>query len=239
MILSKTLLFFWTTRADVILVQISFVAFSFTIQPNVLECLTSKVTNGCTRCILKVVRTSASIVCLSTLFSLVDGTESDHQLLKRMAYVAQLEIRSRSTLVPCSVKYDEPCWSLTQPNQSTTSTIISTSSIDEPMVNCISQPIKLDDLILITEPRSLSDMGDVSPRSHIDSFDALNFLARSIRASRPSHDAYCSRHTLRRDDLSAQSTLRSHGLHTQTHGWQSGQSHRRQHAIVVDRAVSL
>ena len=60
------------------------------------------------------------------------------------------------------VKYDEPCWSLTQPNQSTTSTVISTSSIDDPMVNCISQPIKLDDLILITEPRSLADMGDVS-----------------------------------------------------------------------------
>lgn len=146
MILRKTLLFFWTTRADVILVQISFVAFSFTIQPNVLECPTSRVTNGCTRCILKLLRTSASIVCLSTLFSFVDGTESDHQLLKRMAYVVQLEIRSRSTLVPCSVKYDEPCWSLTQSNQSTTSTIISTSSIDE--------PIKLDDFILITEPRS-------------------------------------------------------------------------------------
>ena len=31
------------------------------------------------------------------------------------------------------------------------------------MVNCISQPIKLDDLILITEPRSLAEMGDVSP----------------------------------------------------------------------------
>ena len=30
------------------------------------------------------------------------------------------------------------------------------------MVNCISQPIKLDDLILITEPRSLAEMGDVS-----------------------------------------------------------------------------
>jgi hypothetical protein len=30
------------------------------------------------------------------------------------------------------------------------------------MVNCISQPIKLDDLILITEPRSLTEMGDVS-----------------------------------------------------------------------------
>ena len=61
-----------------------------------------------------------------------------------------------------SVKYEEPCWSLTQPNQSTTSTVISTSSIDDPMVNCISQPIKLDDLILITEPRSLAEMGDVS-----------------------------------------------------------------------------
>jgi len=61
-----------------------------------------------------------------------------------------------------SVKYEEPCWSLTQPNQSTTSTVISTSSIDDPMVNCISQPSKLDDLILITEPRSLAEMGDVS-----------------------------------------------------------------------------
>jgi len=30
------------------------------------------------------------------------------------------------------------------------------------MVNCISQPSKLDDLILITEPRSLAEMGDVS-----------------------------------------------------------------------------
>ncbi len=60
------------------------------------------------------------------------------------------------------MKYEEPCWSLTQPNQSTTSTIISTSSIDDPMVNCISQPIKLDDLILITEPRSLAEMGDVN-----------------------------------------------------------------------------
>jgi hypothetical protein len=30
------------------------------------------------------------------------------------------------------------------------------------MVNCISQPIKLDDLILITEPRSLAEMGDVN-----------------------------------------------------------------------------
>ncbi len=34
--------------------------------------------------------------------------------------------------------------------------------MDDPMVNCISQPIKLDDLILITEPRSLEEMGDVS-----------------------------------------------------------------------------
>jgi len=68
----------------------------------------------------------------------------------------------KKTLLIFSVKYEEPCWSLTQPNQSTTSTVISTSSIDDPMVNCISQPIKLDDLILITEPRSLADMGDVS-----------------------------------------------------------------------------
>ena len=184
-------------------------------------------------------RTSPSISCLSTLVSLVDGTESDHQLLKRMAYVVRLEVRPRRTLLSFSVKYEEPCWSLTQPNQSTTSTIISTSSIDEPMVNCISQPIKLDDLILITEPRSLSDMGDVSLRSYGDSLvhHAMDFLARSIGASRPSHDAYRPRHTLRGNDLSAQSTLRPHGLHTQTHGWQSGP----QHSIVVvfHRTISL
>ncbi|CAF1999859.1 unnamed protein product [Rotaria magnacalcarata] len=79
-----------------------------------------------------------------------DGTETDHQLLKRMA-----------------VKYDEPCWSLTQPNQSTTSTVISPSISDDSMVNCISQPIKLDDLILITEPRSLTEMGDQDPSEHL------------------------------------------------------------------------
>jgi hypothetical protein len=64
---------------------------------------------------------------------------------------------------------------LTQPNQSTTSTVISTSSIDDPMVNCISQPIKLDDLILITEPRSLADMGDVSSSALILSLNDLLF----------------------------------------------------------------
>ncbi|CAF4311943.1 unnamed protein product, partial [Rotaria sordida] len=32
-----------------------------------------------------------------------------------------------------AVKYEEPCWSLTQPNQSTTSTVISTSSTDDSM----------------------------------------------------------------------------------------------------------
>ncbi|CAF1500922.1 unnamed protein product [Adineta ricciae] len=79
-----------------------------------------------------------------------DGTESDHQVLKRMA-----------------VKYEEPCWSLTQPNQSTTSTVISSTSMDDPMVTCISQPIKLDDLILITEPRSLAEMGDDDPSEHL------------------------------------------------------------------------
>ncbi|CAF3489055.1 unnamed protein product [Rotaria sp. Silwood1] len=79
-----------------------------------------------------------------------DGTESDHQLLKRMA-----------------VKYEEPYWSLTQPNQSTTSTVISPLLTDDSMVNCISQPIKLDDLILITEPRSLTEMGDSDPSEHL------------------------------------------------------------------------
>ncbi|CAF3080641.1 unnamed protein product [Rotaria sp. Silwood2] len=77
-----------------------------------------------------------------------DGTESDHQLLKRMA-----------------VKYEEPCWSLTQPIQRTTPVV--SSSTDDSMVNCISQPIKLDDLILITEPRSLTEMGDNDPSEHL------------------------------------------------------------------------
>ncbi|CAF4687224.1 unnamed protein product, partial [Rotaria socialis] len=79
-----------------------------------------------------------------------DGTEIDHHLLKRMA-----------------VKYDEPCWSLTQPNQSTTSTVISPSSTDDSMVNCVSQTIKFDDFILITEPRSLTEMGDQDPSEHL------------------------------------------------------------------------
>ena len=75
-----------------------------------------------------------------------------------------------------SVKYEEPCWSLTQPNQSTTSTYISTSSNDDPMVNCISQPIKLDDLILITEPRSLTEMGDVSHQTNETKPISLGFF---------------------------------------------------------------
>ncbi|CAF3467906.1 unnamed protein product, partial [Rotaria socialis] len=79
-----------------------------------------------------------------------DGTEIDHHLLKRMA-----------------VRYDEPCWSLTQPNQSTISTVISPSSTDDSMMNCISQPIKFDDFILITEPRSLTEMGDQDPSEHL------------------------------------------------------------------------
>jgi len=79
-----------------------------------------------------------------------DGTDSDNQLLKRIA-----------------VKYEEPCWSLTQPIHSTTSTVISSTSTDDSMVNCISQPIKLDDLILITEPRSLTEMGDQDPSEHL------------------------------------------------------------------------
>ncbi|CAF3904471.1 unnamed protein product [Rotaria magnacalcarata] len=81
---------------------------------------------------------------------ILNGTETDHQLLKRMA-----------------VKYDETCWSLTQPNQSATSTVISPSSTDDAMVNCISQPIKFDDLILIREPRSLTEMGDQDPSEHL------------------------------------------------------------------------
>lgn len=79
-----------------------------------------------------------------------------------MAYVLFKIFKLYIYILKFSVKYEEPCWSLTQPNQSTTSTVISTSSTDDAMVNCISQPIKLDDLILITEPRSLAEMGDVS-----------------------------------------------------------------------------
>jgi hypothetical protein len=84
-----------------------------------------------------------------------------------MAYVLFKCINLHIEFLIFSVKYEEPCWSLTQPNQSTTSTVISTSSTDDAMVNCISQPIKLDDLILITEPRSLAEMGDVSWNSFI------------------------------------------------------------------------
>jgi len=55
---------------------------------------------------------------------------------------------------------------------------------DDPMVNCISQPIKLDDLILITEPRSLTEMGDVSHQTNetkpISFGFFLYFSARSI-----------------------------------------------------------
>ena len=36
------------------------------------------------------------------------------------------------------------------------------------MVNCISQPIQLDDLILIIEPRPLTEMGDVSLSHSLD-----------------------------------------------------------------------
>jgi len=116
---------------------------------------------------------------------ILDGTEPDNQLLKRMAYVFFLKfIHFIAQHLFFSVKYEEPCWSLTQPNQSTTSTYISTSSNDDPMVNCISQPIKLDDLILITEPRSLTEMGDVSHQTNetkpISFGFFLYFSARSI-----------------------------------------------------------
>ncbi|CAF3038708.1 unnamed protein product [Rotaria sp. Silwood2] len=61
-----------------------------------------------------------------------------------------MDVKNLST----RVKYEESCWSLTPSNQSTTSTVIPTSAIDDLMINCISQPIKLDDHILINEPRS-------------------------------------------------------------------------------------
>ena len=53
---------------------------------------------------------------------------------------------------------------------------MSMTSMDDPMVNCISQPIKLDDLVLITEPRSLTELGDVSVLSLSHSLS----LTRSI-----------------------------------------------------------
>ena len=65
-------------------------------------------------------------------------------------------------LFPYRIQDEEPWGSSTQPNQSTTSMVMSSSSTDDSMVNCMSQPIKLDDLILITEPKSLTEMGDVS-----------------------------------------------------------------------------
>ena len=66
--------------------QIFFVAFSFMIQLNVLAWLTFKVTNGCPKYIHKVDEEMEALVTISTS-SFTDGTESDHQLLKRMAYV--------------------------------------------------------------------------------------------------------------------------------------------------------
>lgn len=80
-------------------------------------------------------------------------------------------------LLSFSVTHVETYWSLTQPNQSTTTlSNISNISTDDSMVNCISQPIKLDDLILITEPRSLTEMGDVGIAIDVDILSHIRWI---------------------------------------------------------------
>lgn len=98
--------------------------------------------------------------------------------------------------------------------------------MDDPMVNCISQPIKLDDLVLITEPRSLTELGDVSvsslSHSLSHSFD-IDLLARSIWTSGTSYDTCGIGYLIRWNDLSSQSIIRSYGLHTETNCRQSSE----------------
>jgi hypothetical protein len=80
------------------------------------------------------------------------------------------------------------------------------------MVNCISQPIKLDDLILITEPRSLTEMGDVSEFVRLF-LRTIPFLERSLGTSGASYDTRRTSNALRRKHLSTEQTLRAYGLH--------------------------
>lgn len=134
------------------------------IQLNELVLLIFKVINGCRKCIHRVNRSLPSLYQFHSLFSifLYRWNRTRSPITKTLNVRCYLLVFQKS--LPCSsVNIVEPSWSLTQPNQSTTTlTNISNISTDDSMVNCISQPIKLDDLILITEPRPLTEMGEVS-----------------------------------------------------------------------------
>ena len=134
------------------------------IQLNELVSLIFKVINGCRKCIHRVNRSLPSFYQFHSLFFvfLYRWNRTRSPITETLDVNYHLLISQK--FLPCSsVNIVEPSWSLTQPNQSTTTlTNISNISTDDSMVNCISQPIKLDDLILITEPRPLTEMGEVS-----------------------------------------------------------------------------